>query len=476
MILAHSLRTRRGFTLVELMVAAALCVFIMYILSYAFQKGTDTMATLKSVGDMQEQLRAVATILKRDLAAEHFDEGIPGIHGKYLSQQRLDKPEWVPPEEGFFRIWQGSAVPLSLATYQASLMGYPSGSDRWGGYYLIESVDTDGIPSYLATDQALHFTVRLKGQGLENLFATDLTPQLTGLPPVTPGPPVSGAAMGLLGLNPPELRPLLPSGLDLPIMYSKWAEVAYFLVPNGQRANGNIPLFTLYRRQALLVDGTPPTPAPFPAAHDIEVSRVPPAVSPILTTPPPVNAYNTPNTINIPERRWIRMNNFPQERLLTSSAIGQWRYERLEEVDPTNVNVRGNDILLTNVLSFEIKAAGRGNSTLHRPPDSEWPRPLVSGNPDYPFDDLPPMDYNSRFDLLSGPRVFDTWTRQNANATYSGWPNYSPNTVWDPLATGFSRNTNALPYRIRIEALQIRIRIWDEKTKSARQITIIQDV
>ena len=69
------MRQRRAFTLVEMLVAMALIIFIMAILSEAFVAGLETFRQLKAIGDMQEKLRSVATVLRRDLAAEHFATG-----------------------------------------------------------------------------------------------------------------------------------------------------------------------------------------------------------------------------------------------------------------------------------------------------------------------------------------------------------------------------------------------------------------
>ena len=57
----------RGFTLVEVLVAMALIIFIMVILTEAFTAGTGVFRNLKSQGDMQEKLRAVAGVLRNDI-------------------------------------------------------------------------------------------------------------------------------------------------------------------------------------------------------------------------------------------------------------------------------------------------------------------------------------------------------------------------------------------------------------------------
>jgi len=100
---------RIAFTLVEMMVASALIIVIMYVIASAFEKGLDAFRLLKTTGDMQERLRTAATVLRLDLTAKHFDaetDGTPG--GEYLSSQRLDDKNWHPPTKGYFRIDQGN--------------------------------------------------------------------------------------------------------------------------------------------------------------------------------------------------------------------------------------------------------------------------------------------------------------------------------------------------------------------------------
>ena len=51
---------RTGFTMVELMVAMALSLFLMAILSEAFAVSMDTFRGMRAIGDMQDSLEALA--------------------------------------------------------------------------------------------------------------------------------------------------------------------------------------------------------------------------------------------------------------------------------------------------------------------------------------------------------------------------------------------------------------------------------
>lgn len=73
LISARPVQTRRGFTLAELLVAMALIVFIMTILSQAFAAGIEAFRQLKASGDMTEELREASLQLRRDVpATNHF--------------------------------------------------------------------------------------------------------------------------------------------------------------------------------------------------------------------------------------------------------------------------------------------------------------------------------------------------------------------------------------------------------------------
>ena len=54
---------RRGFTLIEILVALALTLFILIILTQAFVAGADTFRTLKAVGDLNSSLRMTTNML-----------------------------------------------------------------------------------------------------------------------------------------------------------------------------------------------------------------------------------------------------------------------------------------------------------------------------------------------------------------------------------------------------------------------------
>jgi prepilin-type N-terminal cleavage/methylation domain-containing protein len=198
------MRGRSGFTLVEMLVAAALAVFIMVILSEAFVASLESMRQLKAIGLLNDRLRTAAAILRRDLDADHFE-----------GRRRLsDAGFWNQgaPREGFVRVFQGSAS-------------------------ILEGVDGWNIPSYRSQDHCLHLFVKLRGQGRGEFFSAA----------VPTGGPLAGVATNYFG------QPADANFQDTTGQYqTALAEVAYFLVPNGTFA-GSTSLCSLWRTQLAVV-------------------------------------------------------------------------------------------------------------------------------------------------------------------------------------------------------------------------------
>src|SRR5881396_2085341 len=101
----HHARVRRGgFTLVELLVAAAVSIVLMVILTEAFKRGIDMFRTLRAQGQLQERLRFVSIGMRDDLASFHFDSA-PGassnVNQNYLRDLDLrndvDNNTGLPP-------------------------------------------------------------------------------------------------------------------------------------------------------------------------------------------------------------------------------------------------------------------------------------------------------------------------------------------------------------------------------------------
>src|SRR5262245_48132538 len=109
--IAKQNRPRGAFTVVELLVAMALIILIMAVLSEAFVAGLGAFRSLKGIGDMQERLRVVALQLRRDLSLRHFEgdrklsDVDPYWQDPFIgSGDQLNRNIGGRPQQGFFRI------------------------------------------------------------------------------------------------------------------------------------------------------------------------------------------------------------------------------------------------------------------------------------------------------------------------------------------------------------------------------------
>lgn len=214
------MRRRAGFTLVEMMVSVALVLFIMVILTEAFGKGLESFRTLKGIGDLEAKLRSAVTVLRRDLAFDHFE-------GKRrLSDDRLTWQIAGRPREGRFDIL--SCPPA------------------WGTGVQPEGQDADSIDFQRANDTLLHFTSKARGNDRSEFF-TAIVPKQS---PLVWG--IQGPIRTTFFDQPADARfqeQTLGAMANYP---SQWAELAYFLRPSGANA-GSEPLHVLYRSQFVLV-------------------------------------------------------------------------------------------------------------------------------------------------------------------------------------------------------------------------------
>jgi type II secretory pathway pseudopilin PulG len=396
-------RARAGFTLPELMVAAAVSMLLMLMIGVAFQKCIDSFRNLRAVALMQDKLRSADNVIKRDLAAEHFGGPFQeGYSGPYVRDQRMDLTGWMPAPQGYFEIM--SAAPTSA-----------SGN--------VEGTDADGLPSTSATNHSIRFTAKLTGKRQEDWFYAF-------------GPSGQGLPTQVTNLGDPNFNPTSASHPRGGVA-SRWAEINYFLVANGDLANGH-PLYALHRRQRVIL--TPPVVAPAATGKKGVVHTMP---SEHAASYPDLSIGAT-NVLNTPATVAQQVNRIPWNTPLTGAE-------------------KGDDILVTDVVSFEIHAnwsTGAGVSA------TALPGP-TSGNFDWPFSPLraPPGA------LASYGYRFDTGSTSDASKTI----NWSDPTGTDPLSF-LNPGNNAPLNRVRMNTLQIRIRVWDFNTQTARQMTLVQDI
>jgi prepilin-type N-terminal cleavage/methylation domain-containing protein len=346
---------RPGFTVPELLVAMAVALGIMVILTEAFRTGLDFSRFARATGEMMDQLHGAGVIITRDLQADHFDVNTDKPR---LSDQRLDQlttagTGWTAPKRGFFRI----------ISPKPSRYG-PFGEEQLGPLPL-QNADNESFYINTAANHALHFTAILPGGSDQNQFSA------------------------LVGGN---------------AYVSRAAEIAYFLVPmTGQQtspASNGRQLYNLIRRQRLVAINDDQKTVLTPAATDIDVISGNGAA-----------AFTLADTTN------------PANRL-TYSQIS------------SNSPHYGEDILLSNVISFEVRVDWTPNQF------------GVQGS-------------------TAGPQAFKT----GGVITNSDFP-------WDYLSSNpqggglfETGNTASPPLAIRVKSIQITIRLYDPRVKLVRQNT-----
>jgi type II secretory pathway pseudopilin PulG len=488
------MRPRRGFTIVELLVAAALIMFMMLIISQAFVIGLDSFRRLKAIGDMNERLRGVANQMRADLAADHF-EGKKRMSDPYFWDQG-------PPREGFFRIWQG--------------IQHTAGGPR----NFIEGTDNDfdpatypaGYPSYRGTGFILHFTVKKNAKRREDFFSARVPVWLPGGTTPSPllfdnTPPASGGPLVRMPnyfnqgydagyMDRPNPNPATNPAPGWAYFNSPWAEVAYFLRYNGTFA-GSTPLFTLYRHQRVIVpndgdvnwnsDASGRAPITVPNFDEYykysEVSTK--KYFPNLNFPDGL-FFNNPSTITVPQRRFgmaypppppqaqMWDGGIPAGTDPPNSAIWDATYPTYSDLpQPSNpaLALQGADVLLSDVLSFDIAVLVPGASDFV---DLYNSAPMAGSDPGAPIPNSSrrnPLFYHPQ-NNPNGPAVFDTWSSLNDSMKQ----NNPPDLRYDYSQWNTSGNATSVPLVIRPLAVRIQLRVWDLKTQQTRQITIIQDL
>jgi prepilin-type N-terminal cleavage/methylation domain-containing protein len=417
---------RKGFSLVELLIAMAIIIFMLTIMSQAFVIATTCMQGLKGVGELLDKGRPVLAVLQKDLSAYHFD-----------GMRRLsDEDFWVngPPSQGYFHIYQG-------------------------GFSTVEGVTNDGVGYEISgngSDHRLAFTSRLSGKNPDDFYIASLSSALG----IVSNFSINFNTSKILKDSENSKRyDFFPE-----VLHSMWAEIAYFVKLNPSKTANGTQLMDLYRQQKLIL----------PSNAEINALNIPYAANSIYETfscrsdgaTPPAFYFNSASDLTSPANRMVTNTTF------------------------SNANLLNSDLLLTDVISFDVRILPDSSlndfqllSNVLKTKTSYLPSPSFLPNPPNP------LTSNDGYNFMSSngnyPIYFDTWTLNRQGAIKYDLGDFSTG-VWQPSAWGSTRIpfwyyqwspglNNYYPVKgLRINAIQVSIRVWDEKSQKAREFKLIQ--
>jgi len=427
-----TLKSRLGFTLVELLIAMALIILMLSIMSQAFVIATGTMQGLKEVADMQEKIRPAVNLLQRDLGANHFE-----------GSKKLSDPEFWdngPPKEGYFMLWQDQARDVAEgATNNVTFS-----------------------QSAALANHMLAFTVKLPGKSPNDFFESSF-----------------GGAFGNLFFNGVVGTPLGMTDSNIRrfestpnLIHSDWAEVAYFLGPHNAGVtpvpDGNtdgkdnppaLPYFNLYRQQKLVLPSFNISGVTLPVATA--------AIKEEISCETSTGTFNKPSDLTVP---WKRMGNRGFNQL--GNRVGPLFSEFVNPSAKVNT-----DIIATNVISFDVKVL-----TDLRYDYEDLATILSQGS----YSAYPPFTNYAIANGNAAVRVFDTWTTDQGISSNPAVPIYDFgywNNItgkWQPSGNTAGNNSlipvwNATNNTgLNIKAIQISLRVWDQKSNTAKMFVVVQ--
>lgn len=239
---------RSAFTLVEMLVAVALVMVMMVLFAAIFQLATGSMATQKGIAENDQRVRLVQMILKNDMACSPTEK----VTGTQIQSHRTFR--WLVP-------WAAGETALHPSGWGADAV-----ADRQGYFTISEGDPNDDADDNLQFTVTIPSSAdgRIFGRAAI-LLATPAgaygpagtTPPPAPYPPPAPTSPplVPPPAAGYYWPNQPEFDDLL--GTPNQVGSSTTAEVAYFLRSG-----------TLYRRVMLVRLPNVATPPDDYAPHD----------------------------------------------------------------------------------------------------------------------------------------------------------------------------------------------------------------
>ena len=411
---------RPAFTIIELMVALALVLFIMSIIAQVFGDASEAFRSQRAKAELSEKLRFLTQSIRADLRSRHFERG-----------RRLSDPNfWQegPPKSGYFRLEQQG---FQTGSTSSALDNFPVGTPN--------------------ENHVMAFTSFLSGktQGSFHSCLLDLLPGFMNWKNGVgfPVPPLS------LGDTRFEETTSTYNSPD--------AEVAWFLGPSTDFTEyamqdeplapspGSVKLYKLYRRTWLML---PEEPAPLPAPQISSIGQPAVQLAQRISVVPGLN----PPQLNIQTTAQSPSVDVPMRRAIGAympglgAAVGTWKTAGF---DSTSAALGGSDYLVAdNVLSFTVEVLREGDAQF---------KPLHKAIPNPSF---------------APKAVYDSWCGRNTEG-FSNW-NFAGDSHQIPMMPpGFPSNQSFSP--ISIVAIRVTIRLYDTNnalspSKTTWQATVVE--
>jgi hypothetical protein len=520
---------RRGLSVIELLAATVISLIVMGATVQLFGTVGAQISNGRSNIELSDRVRSAAERLRRDLA---------GV--------TVDMRTWNRPEDasGYFEVVKGLQTYWDKNSWQQTQPVPPtffSASTTPNS----SAVTTPGatLPGYTAPLPAMAPVNGPGGIG-DGLFFTTRTRDM----------PFVGRAVNAQGQN--------------IALESQVAEVAWYLQPTNVTPMSTTftqtipPTFTLYRRQMLVLPGVGTnvangTPPAIPASQFYDMSSSTPGTVPlcdISAHPDGVNIWPSTTTmiLNSLADLSYRENRFAHYYAPLSGQSDLWGnqnafgtgtvpfplygpalkpFPALPASDP---NLRyGEDVVLANVLSFDVKVWDPGAPVIKDPKSSNA---LVPSDPGYtiPYSSAGTavlgygayvdLDWNNgsaitnpsgappcyfaglsygqgqkSYLLTSAPSgggvspqisYYDTWSAgyeawlynpnsgqpQSSIQSFNGFQDPSPvtNAIADGGVDGPNERLTCPPYPVPLRGIQIKIRTYEFSSKQVREVTIQQ--
>ncbi|MHB8973494.1 MAG: PulJ/GspJ family protein [Pirellulaceae bacterium] len=510
------LRKHLGFTLVEMLVAMALSLIIILAVTQVFRLVGDNVLAGRAVLEMSGQLRSAADQLQRDLGG--------------LTVPVRPWPE-TSAGAGYFEYYEGPFWDLGLGPAAAG----PAPTPRVIPWYSESSVgDIDDVLMFTAHATETPFVGQIMGT-IDNAMAvhynsavrTSIESRVAEVVWFTrfndrdaDGQPDPGEitlhrriflVLPNLDLSDPVIQNLAPN-----VLYSA------FDISTGRQWNSTTSTWVRFANSLETVALRQNR-----AAH-IPVPAVPAdPTNPLLTFPNPLSrALLIPQGSEVtpgpgPNPQW-GAENVNDDGLNGTDDI--WEAGSFGSNDLTRPNSDlfvaesfGSDVILSNLLAFDVKAYDPGVAVQRAVSGSD---PVLPGDPGYralPFNDLDVIGqggyvdlYYSRYilgvpsnaSLFAGPSFLSL-----PNPIVWGYPDpFSCSSTYDTWSLayehdGFDQDNNALidqgtngldddnangvddvgeretspPYPVPLRGIQVRLRIIDSDTRQVRQMTVSSD-